>query len=415
MRILVVDDEMVSRAKMQRLMQAMGDCQVAENGTQGIQMYSQAFDDGNAYELVLLDIEMPDMPGTQVLQHIRNKEKEGSHQAAIIMVTAQSDEDNVLDCIQGGCNDYITKPFTKETIQQKLAKMGLVMDEFSAKAVFEDINEGLRTGKLKLPVIPQIGIKFKEMVQNNAGVSELANLLKQDITVSSSLIRTANSAVYRGYGKSKTVEQAIARIGVKETEQMVMIMSIANQEIFMVEDQGYRKKLSDIWRHSLACAYGSEILADSLFKKLAIDPFTSGLLHDIGALILICIVAEMDKRGRYANGVNEVELFDMVESNHSVFGAKLMELWAFDHGYIRIALYHDNLHAADPVTDELLVVHFANLMVKDMGYKPYARDVSSVDLLSTPYAGKLGVEQHQIGRIQQYIETKMAELDQWME
>ena len=81
MHILVVDDEMVSRIKMETLMHTFGQCIAAESGNQAVQSYQSALNEGNPYKLVMLDIDMPDLQGTEVLHRIRQMESRGSHRA----------------------------------------------------------------------------------------------------------------------------------------------------------------------------------------------------------------------------------------------------------------------------------------------------------------------------------------------
>ena len=73
---------------------------------------------------------MPDMSGLEVLERIRNLEKEKSiskkSQVKILMVTSKSDKDVVRSSIEGGCNDYIIKPFNNQSIQIKLERVGLL-------------------------------------------------------------------------------------------------------------------------------------------------------------------------------------------------------------------------------------------------------------------------------------------------
>lgn len=417
MHILVVDDEMVSRIKMETLMQTFGKCSAAENGQQAIECYQSALNEGAAYEVVMLDIDMPDMQGTEVLKKIREMEHQGPHRAAVLMVTAQSGQEQVVSCIQGGCDDYIAKPFNISIIRNKLLKLGVLGKKSDtgeqssetapkgAEAIFKEINNALRSGELTLPAMPQIGIKFREMVQQNKELDELADLLKQDVFIASKLIRLANSALYRGYEKSRSLEHAISRLGMAETEQIVT--AIANKKLFMVKEKKYVDMIQEVWLHSLATAYGAEILSQSLARSMDIDPFSAGLFHDIGALALIQIVAELENRGRYADAPETEDLCETVMSNHALFGAKLMEKWEFSDEYIRIALCHSNLHAAESITDGLLIVHFANLVAKDLGYTTFGQ-IGEFDLIDAPSAQQLKLAGPQIAVLKHNVQSKMA-------
>jgi HD-like signal output (HDOD) protein/CheY-like chemotaxis protein len=423
MRILVVDDEMVSRTKMETLMHTFGECKTAVDGFQAIAMYTSAYTDGTPYHLVMLDIEMPDMKGTEVLHHIRDVESQGTHRAVVLMVTAQAAKELVLTSIQSGCDDYITKPFNINIIRNKLKKYGIREGQaddqalaaqkppVSPESIFKDINKALGSGELALPAMPQTGIKFRQLVQNHADVTEMADLLKQDVVIVSKLIRHANSAVFRGYEKVQNLEKAIRRLGVAETEQIVM--AISSQKLFMVKDRKYREILQNLWMHSLACAFGVEALHQTLEKNFSVDPFTAGLFHDIGAFALVFVIGELEKRGRYDQPIALEDVYESVRLYHTAFGAKLLEKWGFANEHIRISLYHNDLAATDELTDDLVAVYFANQLAKNLGYAAYGQ-AASMDQEDGPAAMGMQLDAHHLAAVERMVGDKMVSASEWL-
>ena len=128
MRILVVDDEMVSREKMKMIMGHFGHCDAVENGSEAVEAFVKAWNSWAPYDAISLDVQMPEMDGIQVLGKIRGLELEKgvaeNNRAKIVMVTARADKETLVSCIQAGCNDYVVKPFDKATVAKKLAKLG---------------------------------------------------------------------------------------------------------------------------------------------------------------------------------------------------------------------------------------------------------------------------------------------------
>ncbi len=131
MKILIVDDELVSRRKMEILLREFGDYHAVENGNAAVRAFTEAIENGARYDLVTLDISLPDLDGTTVLKMIRDLEKGNAipedERAKVLMVTSHGDQATVISSISAGCDDYIKKPFTLERILLKLEKMGLVM------------------------------------------------------------------------------------------------------------------------------------------------------------------------------------------------------------------------------------------------------------------------------------------------
>ena len=121
MRFLIVDDDKISRIKLKKLLSSFGECDIAENGLAAIQLFREAWEDWNPYDMITLDIEMPGMNGEEVLIELRdmefNKNMPADKKVKIIMVTSHSDSDSVANCITAGCNTFLIKPFDKKAIQ----------------------------------------------------------------------------------------------------------------------------------------------------------------------------------------------------------------------------------------------------------------------------------------------------------
>lgn len=130
MRSLVVDDELVSRKKMENIMFMFGDCISVDSGKSAVQAFETSIMKGEPFDVIMLDVSMPNMDGTEVLYEIRSIEQKSNipkmNQSKIIMVTAQSDKDTVITCIQAGCNGYIVKPFNRTVIAQKLKELKII-------------------------------------------------------------------------------------------------------------------------------------------------------------------------------------------------------------------------------------------------------------------------------------------------
>lgn len=129
MKILVVDDELVSRKKMMKIMSAFGQCSGVTNGKAAISTIKTSLEDWTLYNLITLDISMPDISGTRVLSTIRELEEErgldDDEKTKILMVTSNSDIETVKACV-GKCDGYVIKPFNKDVMMEKMKKIGLL-------------------------------------------------------------------------------------------------------------------------------------------------------------------------------------------------------------------------------------------------------------------------------------------------
>ena len=132
MHILIVDDELVSRRKMEVIMSGFGTCETAQSGGEAIAAFCRAWEDWSPFDLMTLDVSMPEMDGTEVLIKIRAKEKEkgvpASRRVKILMVTGQLDKSTIVTCIEAGCDGYVSKPFDGYAVRQRVLRLGLVKD-----------------------------------------------------------------------------------------------------------------------------------------------------------------------------------------------------------------------------------------------------------------------------------------------
>jgi DNA-binding response OmpR family regulator len=104
-RLLVVDDVAEMAEILQRRLSARGFAVDAVNsGAKALNALPRG-----GYDLVLLDVMMPDMSGLDVLRRIREVRKE--HQLPVIMVSARDDQAAIVQCLAAGANDYVVKPY----------------------------------------------------------------------------------------------------------------------------------------------------------------------------------------------------------------------------------------------------------------------------------------------------------------
>jgi two-component system chemotaxis response regulator CheY len=128
MRILVVDDEYVSRTKLKTILGRYGDCDAAGDGEMALEMIGRAFDEGVPYDLVTMDINMPGLSGQEVVSRLRDWEQEnrrslGGFEARVLMITAQNTPRDVMSSFSRGAEWFLPKPVTPEKIDEALKKI----------------------------------------------------------------------------------------------------------------------------------------------------------------------------------------------------------------------------------------------------------------------------------------------------
>ncbi len=130
MKTLIVEDDYITSQVMQEIMLSYGECDIAENGRIAVDLFSNALEQKEAYDLVFLDIMMPEMDGQDVLPLLRQIEEQFSIQGLdgvkIIMSTALDDYLNLSKAFGNQCEGYIVKPIEKEKVIKALQTAGLI-------------------------------------------------------------------------------------------------------------------------------------------------------------------------------------------------------------------------------------------------------------------------------------------------
>ncbi len=130
MKCLIVEDDFTARKLMKRYLSSYGDCDIAVDGNEAVEAFTQAMDKKEPYDLICLDIMMPNMDGREALKHIRQIESEhgisGLDCVKVIMTTALGDPKSVMGSFREGCEAYIVKPVKKEKLLQEMQNLGLL-------------------------------------------------------------------------------------------------------------------------------------------------------------------------------------------------------------------------------------------------------------------------------------------------
>ena len=129
-RILIVEDDMVSRKFLSKYLSRYGDCDLVVDGLEAIDAYLLAMKEGLAYDLICLDVMMPKIDGIRVLKTIRDLERQ--HQvpemeaSKIIMTTVLGETEIVKSAFDYGCNAYASKPMDMTKMTEVLIKIGFI-------------------------------------------------------------------------------------------------------------------------------------------------------------------------------------------------------------------------------------------------------------------------------------------------
>lgn len=132
LKSLIVEDEFTCRSLLLGYLRHYGHVDVAIDANEAIEAVSQALEQGHGYDLICLDIMLPDRSGKDVLKAIRQEEESYDipigRGAKIIMTTAVDDSKTIMDAFKGNCEAYLVKPIAKVKLIEQLRKLELIDD-----------------------------------------------------------------------------------------------------------------------------------------------------------------------------------------------------------------------------------------------------------------------------------------------
>ena len=130
MKTLVVEDDFTSRLVLQTFLSRYGECHVAVNGWEAVDAFRAALEGGQPYDLICMDIMMPEMDGTEAVRQVRALEEArgilSTHGVKIVMVTAVDDMKEMIQCFQELCDAYLVKPIDLSVLLKQVTSYQLV-------------------------------------------------------------------------------------------------------------------------------------------------------------------------------------------------------------------------------------------------------------------------------------------------
>jgi two-component system chemotaxis response regulator CheY len=130
LRTLLVEDDFASRVLLQTFLSRYGECHIAVNGREAVDAARSLLERGRRYDLICMDIMMPEMDGREAVRQIRALEEEhgilSTYGTKIIMTTAVDDVKEVIRCFRELCDSYLTKPIDLGELLSQMRSCGLV-------------------------------------------------------------------------------------------------------------------------------------------------------------------------------------------------------------------------------------------------------------------------------------------------
>ena len=266
----------------------------------------------------------------------------------------------------------------EENQAQEVAK-----DESSERVVFKPLDEScdtaLDTDDLKkkilkrikdLPPMPKVLFKARQVMDDpKSGFKEIAKIIESDQAIAAKVLKVANSAYYGLSGMVNSIHQATVVLGYETLEQVITMVS--SSSMLGKQLKGYRLNAGVLWRHSLAVAMASRIIAQKRAPSMEGDAFSVGLIHDAGKLALDLHLHK--KRKEIDDYLNHVEMNfrkaerEVLGFDHTEIAYDLCQKWKLPTTHAEAMRYH---HTPEGSGDNQLahIVHVADYLAMQAEY-----------------------------------------------
>lgn len=217
-----------------------------------------------------------------------------------------------------------------------------------------------------LPTLPVIAFEVNRMLMNaNTSIDALSDTIKKDQAIVSKILKLVNSAFYGVRSKVSTVHEAVIRLGFNSVRNIVVSISVF--DVFkMQENIDMEFDINDFWKHSVGVAMTSKYLSEKTGLQDPDDCFVSGLLHDVGLIILLQYFPGVMNEVMGLSKENNISIYDaekkVLKIRHNKLGELIAKKWQLPSSLCDALKYH-HIPVRGAVNPELVaIVHLADVI-----------------------------------------------------
>lgn len=203
----------------------------------------------------------------------------------------------------------------------------ILFDETESE-VFEKIYQAYSNNELEVPALPDIAVKVRNAINKDSmSIVEVAHILEADPAITAELIKVANSAMMRGIEPVRSIQDAVLRVGLKTTRDLVILLTI--KRLFNTQSNSIKRQMRHLYQHSVqvaALCYAFAKFGHDLEPERAL---LAGLLHDIGVIPIINYASKLTNIKKV-----EQELPHVIDKLKQVIGGMMLRQWNMEEEFI---------------------------------------------------------------------------------
>jgi HD-like signal output (HDOD) protein len=189
--------------------------------------------------------------------------------------------------------------------------------------------------ELEIPSLPKVAVNLRKAMVKDIGIAEAVEIIQLDQVISAKLIEVANCPLFITKNPAKTCFEAVNRIGLNATKNLVTTLSV--KQIFQSKNLLIKKLMERIWKQSIFISSICFVLATEAKHLNADEALLAGLVSDIGLIPFLDFAANLPD-----DYYTEQELKQALPYIRGSVGATILRQWDFPEELINIPLYADD-------------------------------------------------------------------------
>jgi putative nucleotidyltransferase with HDIG domain len=375
-RILFVDDEPLMREFYSMVGPLLGsdyEIYTVSSGKDGLEFLKRT-----PVDIVISDLVMPEMNGQEFMAAVSREHPDSMR----IVISAHEDQLTVAQCLMFG-HRYFSKPFDLKNLAGVLKRICHLKHLIGSEKLKRVIS-----GLGALPTPPRIYLRLSEAIGSSySSLDQIAAIVQEDPGLTVKLLQIANSAYFGNAQKVVTPAEAVQMIGLEILRALVLCIHAFK---FYHEKNFKSISAAELWDHSLRTASAAQKLAryENLPAASCEEAFVSGLLHDIGKLVLAANAdtdyrVVMERSRAEGTPVDQVE-WEVFGATHAQIGAYLLGLWGLPEAIVsNVELHHSLDLNANTGFTAAAAIHIAQFL---------ERSPDRISQLDTRFLKQIGVE-----------------------
>ena len=234
--------------------------------------------------------------------------------------------------------------------------------------IYNEILQAIKNERLELPSLPEIALRVKAAIaQDNVSADDVERIIEADPVMTVRLIQVANSALVRGVEPVKSIRDAIVRLGLSMTQNLVLSLSV--KQLFKTQQPVLRRYMNTLYQHSIEISAISFSLAERVKGMNGDQLLLAGLVHDIG---VIPVLSYIEKTGFEIDGKNKQEVGHIIAKLRAAVGELVIKHWGFSNAMLDVVRYAEVWsHSENEKIDMVDIVNLSHIfsMLKNKQYK----------------------------------------------